>query len=69
MKYTSSGWGACVTGPWVYNSGNDTQMTKTASWPTPPCGSGTYSFYDNGQVYNGAWRGGVLVSGNHTLPA
>lgn len=69
--WTGSYWGLCRASQWGYNPSNTYWYSvETYHGTTPPCGNATYRTDTHSYVnMTGTWEGGVLFSGNHTLPA
>ncbi len=69
FKWRNGGWNVCVNGTWRYNEHRTDEKTKTSVYRTP-CRRGTYANFGGGITnFDGAWRGGHMYSGSHTLPA
>ena len=70
-KWSGSSWQPCVVSNWTYSTKSaHTLQVATDYGSNPPCGSGIYRTYGDGQFLNGTWKGGGLSSGGtgHTLP-
>jgi hypothetical protein len=69
-KWSSAdGWYECTRTNAKFNGSSTSHLEQAKTWSTP-CGNGTYGNYGGAwTLFDGAWRGGWLWSGQHQLPA
>ncbi|MQM26146.1 hypothetical protein GFD30_11270 [Glycomyces sp. NEAU-7082] len=69
LAWNGSAWYVCAETAWVYNDHTTWQLIiESRMLGLPWCGTGWYGTMGHGYVWNNAWYGGTMWSGNHWLP-